>query len=144
MAPSFSSDGQTIIFHMPRGRQGADSRWDVWTVPVAGGEPTLMVSDASMGVYSPDGESLAYLDAPRGIWTSSRLMVAGADGSDPRLLVEGDTIEFPRWSPDGSRIAYTDGGRDYVVDVATGATTLVAVGGPADWFDEDTLVIAPE
>jgi Tol biopolymer transport system component len=144
MAPSFSSDGQTIIFHMPRGRQGADSRWDVWTVPVAGGEPTLMVSDASMGVYSPDGESLAYLDAPRGIWTSSRLMVAGADGSDPRLLVEGDKIEFPLWSPDGSRIAYTDGGRDYVVDVATGATTLVAVGGPADWFDEDTLVIAPE
>jgi Tol biopolymer transport system component len=145
MAPSFSPDGQTIIFHMPRGRQGADTRWDVWSVPVAGGDPTLAVHDAGMGVYSPDGASVAYLDAPRGVWTSSRLMVAGADGSDPRVLVQGDKIDFPQWSPDGTRIGYADVGGIYVVDVATGETSLVAEGGDApDWFDEDTLVIVPE
>jgi len=145
MAPTFGPDGQTIVFHLPRGRQGANTRWDVWSVPVTGGEPTLLVPDAGMGVYSPDGGSLAYLDAPRGVWTSSRLMVAGADVSEPRLLVQGDKIDFPRWSPDGTRIAYTDVGGTYVVDVATGETSLVAAEGEvADWFDEDTLVIAPE
>jgi Tol biopolymer transport system component len=144
MAPSFSPDGQTIIFHIPRGRQGADTRWDVWSVPVAGGEPTRLVRDASMGIYGPDGRTLAYVDSPRGLWSSPVLMLADADGGDPRALVEGDAIDFPRWSPDGTRIAYTDRGRDYIVYVATGETSLVAEGGAADWFDEDTLVIVPE
>lgn len=144
MAPSFSPDGQTITFHLPRGRQGAGTGWDVWSVPVTGGEPTLLVPDASMGAYGPDGEQLLYLDSPRGIWTSSRLMVADADGGDPRVLVQGDKINFPRWSPDGTKIVYTDVGGTYVVDEATGETSLVAEGGPADWFDEDTLVIVPE
>jgi Tol biopolymer transport system component len=143
MAPTFGPDGQTIVFHLPRGREGADSRWDVWSVPVAGGEPTLLVPDAGMGVYSPDGRSLAYLDAPRGVWTSSRLMVAGADGSEPRLLVQGNEIDFPQWSPDGTRIAYRDTDGIHVVDVATGETSLVSTGDIADWVDEDTLVIVP-
>jgi Tol biopolymer transport system component len=65
-----------------------------------------------------------------------------AEGEVVQLPV--DKIDFPRWSPDGSRIWYADRGRDYVVDVATGETTVVAEGGPADWFDEDTLVIASE
>src|SRR5918996_1237556 len=46
------------------------TRWDLWSVPVAGGEPTLVVRNASMGVYAPDGQTLAYLDSPRGGWTS--------------------------------------------------------------------------
>ncbi len=131
---------------MPRGPDdSASTRWDLWSVPAFGGEPTLVVRDASMGVYSPSGDALAYLDSPRGSWASSRLMVANADGSDPRVLVQGDQIDFPRWSPDGTRIAYTDGGRTDVVDVATGETSVAAEGGGAtDWFDENTLVIVPD
>src|SRR4030095_7751776 len=65
LSPSFSPDGQTIIFHMPRGPAQAagqgpaqmnddvSTRWDLWSVPVAGGEPTLVVHNASMGVYAP-------------------------------------------------------------------------------------------
>ena len=154
MLPSFNPDGETIIFHMPRGPNDAVStRWDVWSVPVAGGEPTLVVRNASMGVYAPDGETLAYLDSPRGDWTSSRLMLADVDGSDPendgavvaaRLLVEGDEIAFPRWSPDGTRIAYTDADGTHTVDVSTGETSLVTGdAGVLDWFGDDTLVVAP-
>jgi Tol biopolymer transport system component len=156
LSPSFSPDGQTIIFHMPRGPAQAagqgpaqmnddvSTRWDLWSVPVAGGEPTLVVHNASMGVYAPDGGTLAYLDSPRGWdWTSSRLMVADVDGSDPRLLVQGDEVNFPRWSPDGTRIAYTDADGIHIVDVSTGEATLVAEGASSDWFGDDTLVVVP-
>jgi Tol biopolymer transport system component len=143
--PSFSPDGQAIIFHMPRGpNDDVSTRWDLWSIPVAGGEPTLVVRNASMGVYAPDGERLAYLDSPRGEWTSSRLMVAGEDGSDPRLLVQGNQIEFPRWSPDGTRIAYSDADGTHIVDVSTGEVSLVAEGGGVeDWFGDDTLLVGP-
>jgi WD40 repeat protein len=145
LLPSFGPDGETIIFHMPRGPDdGVSTRWDVWSVPVSGGESTLVVRNASMGVYAPDGERLAYLDSPRGEWSSSRLMVAGADGSDPRLLVQGDEISFPRWSPDGTRIAYSDNDGVHVVDVSTGEVSLVtADAGVLDWFGNDTLLVAP-
>jgi dipeptidyl aminopeptidase/acylaminoacyl peptidase len=144
LAPSFGPDGQTIIFHMPRGpNDDVSTRWDLWSVPVAGGEPTLVVRNASEGVYAPDGGTLAYLDSPRGNWTSSRLMVADVDGSDPRLLVQGDQLEHPRWSPDGTRIAYTDADGIHVVDVSTGEDSLVAQGGTSDWFGDDALVVGP-
>ena len=153
LAPSFSPDGATILFHRPRGPGDNDvsTRWDLWSVPAAGGEPTLAVRDASLGAYGPDEQSLAYVESPRGIWwASTRLMVADADGGDPELLVEGqDEIDFPRWSPDGTRIAYVDAGRIHVVDVATGETSSVADGPDddllytVDWFDEDTLVVVP-
>jgi Tol biopolymer transport system component len=142
--PSFSSDGQTIIFHMPRGPDdGVSTRWDLWSVPVAGGEPKLVVRNASMGAYAPDGEALAYLDSPRGKWTSSRLMVADVDGGDPRQLVKGDQIDLLRWSPDGTRIAYTDSDGGHVVDVSTGDASLVANAGVGDWLGGDKLVMLP-
>jgi dipeptidyl aminopeptidase/acylaminoacyl peptidase len=142
--PSFSPDGETIIFHLPRGPKGyVSTRWDLWSVPVTGGEPTLVVHNASMGVYGPDGGTLAYLDSPNGDWTSSRLMLADVDGSDPRLIVRGNRIEFPRWSPDGTRIAYSDADGIHVVDVSTGAASLVAEGASCDWFGDDTLVVVP-
>jgi WD40-like Beta Propeller Repeat len=58
-------------------------------------------------------------------------------------IEEGDQIEFPRWSPDGTRIAYTDADGIHVVDVSTGEASLVAEGGASDWFGDDTLVVVP-
>jgi Tol biopolymer transport system component len=52
-------------------------------------------------------------------------------------------IGYPAMSPDGSRIAYQDGGSIYVVDVSTGEATKVADGEIAEWLDDDRLIVNP-
>ena len=150
--PSFSPDGARIVFQLPRGPDdGQRTRWDLWSVAVSGGEASLEVADASMPAYATDGR-LAYVDAPRGSWSSSRLMVRDADGGTTVLLeVEGGTMEFPRWSPDGTMIAVQGGDPSIgtmdssipisVVDVSTGDVTVVGSGEKPAWLDDDTLLI---
>jgi len=116
--------------------------WDLWSVSVAGGQPTLVRHDAAWGGYSPDGKQLAYL-APMdpNNFTGGALWVAPADGGKARALVHSVGLSWMRWSPDGTRISYSDLGSIYVLNVATGATTQVAEGGNAEWFDDHTLIV---
>jgi dipeptidyl aminopeptidase/acylaminoacyl peptidase len=58
---------------------------------------------------SPDGRSIAYVrmsfdiktDRPRGV-----IWLVGADGKHARPLSDAVSSSAPRWSPDGSRLAY--------------------------------------
>lgn len=97
-----------------------------------------------MGAYSPNGDTLAFLDPARGEWTSPTLLLAEGGSGEPRVIAEGGAIDWPRWSPDGTRIAYIDRGEVFLVGVASGETTKVGDGGHAEWLDDDTLVISPE
>jgi Tol biopolymer transport system component len=105
-------------------------------VPLDGSTPWKLPSGdlrslASLpqATYSPDGSRVAYT-------TSGSLVVAAADGSDPRHLVER-WVRSPVWSPTGDRIAFTWGAHPgsnatelRVLDVATGRmTVLVEAGG---------------
>ncbi len=101
-----------------------------------------MRRNASFGVYDPDGIDIAYLEAPQD-FSSPALYLASSGGDRVRPLVEGDAISWPRWSPDGTRIVYADDGEIYIVEVATGQSFVVAEGATAEWFDDDTLVVAP-
>ena len=49
----------------------------------------------------------------------------------------------PKWSPDGTRIAYYNGDTKevFVVDVAAGETTHVAEGTSPEWFDDHSLIV---
>ena len=53
--PSFSADGRSILFQLPSGN-GARTTWDLWSVPVGGGQQTLVRRNAAWGGYSPDGK----------------------------------------------------------------------------------------
>ena len=143
LSPSFTPDGRSVLFQMPRGKGLTPAGWDLWSVPVDGGEPTLVNRGASMGAYSVEG-TLAYGSPSPGDW-SSDILVISYDFITAGVAF-GDEIAFPRWSPDGTRIAYVDRGSVYVVDNPTHASSRVRVaeGGSGEWFDNDTLIISPD
>jgi dipeptidyl aminopeptidase/acylaminoacyl peptidase len=138
LSARFTPDGTSVVFHQPRVPL---PKWDMWSVPVTGGEPTLVLRDAAFGQYFPDGKTIAFVDSPGG----DSIQIADPDGSR-RTLVRANTpdgIWWPEISPDGRSIAYQDGGSIYVVRVSTGESSKVADGDNATWLDDDTLVISP-
>jgi Tol biopolymer transport system component len=153
LSPSFSPDGRNVIFHMPRS-SSQTTNWDVWSVPVTGGEPTLVLRNAAFPVLNPsggpEGVEIAFVSpmpnafAGRGIMTGRPI----PDSDIRRTLVEAkSSIWWPAFSPDGRRIAYQDGGSIYVVGVrdlwSVDIAKKVASGDTAEWLDNDTLIVAP-
>jgi Tol biopolymer transport system component len=140
--PQFSPDGASIVYKVYR---GGDQ--DVRIVPVTGGKSVLLVDGGTVGTLSPDGSTLAVGGC--GSRLGGGLCIAHADGTNLRPLVSGPQLFGPKWSPDGTRIAYNDqadgptGNKVFVVDVATGETTFVADGFMDDWLDDHTLIIQP-
>lgn len=59
---------------------------------------------------SPDGKSVLFVRRSNDIMlnrTKSNIWIARADGADQRPLLSGQkNFSMPRWSPDGSRVAY--------------------------------------
>ena len=68
----------------------------------------------------------------------SDICVMEPDGSNPRILVAGPSDQHqPAWSPDGSKLAYTDyadgPGRIKVLDLTTGTTSDLGLGYSPAW-----------
>ncbi|HEY1014668.1 MAG TPA: hypothetical protein VGE07_18300, partial [Herpetosiphonaceae bacterium] len=79
---------------------------------LATGALTPLVDDAIRPALSPDGALLAFIQLDDASGTvERRLMVAGADGSQPKLLLDQRTnhwmLDAPRWSPDSARLIVT-------------------------------------
>ncbi len=135
-----SPDGTTVLFHLPRGR-GEGVTWDLWTAPLAGGEPTLLRKDAGFAAYEPDG-SIVFLDHPYA-FVGDEIWIMDGAGSDAQPLVEdGSRLSWPTVSPDGTKVAYGNGGKIEVVDIDTGEIVRIdADGEEAAWYDEVTLIV---
>ena len=146
MAPAFSSDGRSVLFTQPTPiaprPDGRHLRWDIWSVPAGGGEPTLVERNAIAADPQPGGNLIAFSKVG-GQDDVHDLYVARADGRHPRKLVDGQ-IWLPRWSPDGSQIGYADDGRDglFVIDPETGVTRQVYESSEwPEWVDMDTMIL---
>ena len=109
-AVAFARDG-TSIFYAVKGRD--DPGGSIYQIPFLGGPSRKIVAHVdSPPALSPDGRQLAYLRADYPEPGASAVMIAGADGADPRALAVKRPPEFfapgnfvsASWSPDGSRL----------------------------------------
>tara|TARA_R110000868_G_scaffold92734_1_gene257198 strand:- start:31387 stop:33435 length:2049 start_codon:yes stop_codon:yes gene_type:complete len=89
---------------------------------------------ASDAQISPDGEQIAYVRHSNDIATDQTLThvwLIGSDGSNHHALTpDGTQTSTPRWSPDGTRLAYTEPDGDSlslrIHALDTGADTEIA------------------
>lgn len=137
VSADISPDGGSVMFHLPRGT--SPEKWDLWTIPITGGTPTLLRENAGFASYGPDG-TIAFLDHPedrvgQGVW------VMDADGSHARKLVGNGPLAWPRMSPDGTKVAYERAGNAEIVTVATGQVSEVTAGTQPAWVDDRTLIV---
>jgi dipeptidyl aminopeptidase/acylaminoacyl peptidase len=132
-------------------------------VDVATGH-TRQLTSADLYVYefdwSPDGRMLvasAATGSGNNNWWVARLYAIPADSGRPREIAAPSTqIAQPRWSPDGSRIAYigglmsdqgVTGGDVYVVPVAGGTPRDLTAGAKVSvstiqWIGPQTILAA--
>jgi dipeptidyl aminopeptidase/acylaminoacyl peptidase len=130
-SPSFSRDGSRIAFVT-----NISGVPQVWTMPTAGGYPSLVTSfDDPVGfvTWSPDGQWLAFNVAPGGGF-NEQIYIVRPNGTELRRLTDGGKAGnfLDGWSPDGRFIAFSSNRRDpsardsYLVDIASGQSRVVA------------------
>jgi Tol biopolymer transport system component len=129
---TFSPDGNAIYFGV---RGDGEPRGALFSISTLGGTPRRLLGDLDSAVtFSPDGRQIAFLRLRFPGNEETALMVAGADGSDPRPLatfrlpevVAGIFHGGPCWSPDGRAVATAVGTRGG--PGAEGRSRLVLVG----------------
>jgi len=91
--PSVAPDGSEIAFV---------SGGDIWTVPAAGGEARLLISNAANDthpVYSPDKKQLAFVSTRTG--GGDVYVLTFASGDVRRLTFDDGLDQLDGWSRDG-------------------------------------------
>ncbi|MBI4902082.1 MAG: PD40 domain-containing protein [Acidobacteria bacterium] len=104
-SPALSLDGKVVAYSSDRGGQGD---LNVWVQQVGGGQPVRLTDNPADDLepsLSPDGGVVAY----RAEGAEAGIRLVPAFGGTSTLLVRGGYR--PRFSPDGSRIAYWTGER---------------------------------
>jgi len=100
------------------------ARGDVFTAPIENGRTRNLTQSSGAhdkwARWSPDGKQISFISDLTG---EEEIYLVSQDGSgEPVQLTEGGQVMryAPEWSPDGSRLAFSDkDGRVYVLEVET-------------------------
>ncbi|HET7322115.1 MAG TPA: PDZ domain-containing protein, partial [Longimicrobiaceae bacterium] len=130
--PQLSPTGVRALF---------EGRGDVFTVPTDKGSWRDLTRTSGVAerapVWSPDGKQIAWFSDESGEY---QLVVGDQDGTGPvrtYALKDPSYPYDPAWSPDGSKILFTDAGLNlWVVDLASGKQTHVDQGNYS-WPDRE-------
>ena len=136
---NFSPDGERVLYSRPR-TSDLQTTWDVWEVPVAGGEPIRLFENADTPQYLADGR-IAFFRPGSG--DSPDTLLAAVPGGEPEVLVEYEAEDGTAASPDGTRIAYVDNGVLHLLDLASGESDVLADADRFAWVGDDRLLVAP-
>ena len=111
-APSWSTDGRTIVFVSWR-----DGNGEVYVMDADGSGHRNLTQHPAKDVrpaWSPDGRTIAFVSQRNG---TSDVYVMNPDGSGKRNLTrDRASDDYPTWSPDGRKIAFLRG-RLHITDV---------------------------
>jgi Tol biopolymer transport system component len=133
--PTWSPDGQSIAY---RHQSGDDATTDIYLMDADGSHRRNLTGSDRFGDWGPDwspdgGEWIAWNTASGGFVFDLGLI--RPDGSGRRVIKSGVYVEYPAWSPDGSRIAFmSPEGSQYDIFVmnADGTDVRRLTESPAD------------
>lgn len=104
-----------------------DGNLEIYSMHADGSDQINLTNDLADDydpVWSPDGTQIAFVsNRSDGNEDGQHIYVMNADGSNlTRISGQGDR-QFPDWSPEGDKIAYSGQGDIYVVNLADGTET---------------------
>ena len=116
----------------PSGARAAfEFRGEIITVPAEKGDDRNLTASPAihdrLPAWSPDGKSIAWFNDEGGEY-ALRIAVQDGKGTPRTIKVDGAGFyDDPEWSPDSTRISYSDNSHSlYVVDVSSGETTRIS------------------
>lgn len=137
-----------------------DGYYRIYATDATGAGPTRVI-DIVSHEDGPQSAMLDYIGQPS--WAPSRaqfaftctgeqsdICIANADGTGVRLLGRSHPRNYPDWSPDGTKIAFSEFGKNRpsrlaVLDLATGDVRYLTDGHPTaaipDWSPDGTQLL---
>lgn len=162
-APAWSPDGKWMAFTRSAPESDQQPNGELWLMRANGSDQRRLTSDGqtvdrdSRPSWSPDSGEIAFAalepftspncppNAPCPLAIVDRIEVIDADGTSARTLTgKTENQTDPAWSPDGSRIAFTSGGRLFVMDTDGREVHAITDGSPPDhspaWSPDGTML----
>ena len=157
--PAVSPDGSTVVYeqydevtkqemglYLADATTGADAR------PLLPSGGARAPGHDTSATFSPDGEWIAFVRVSDVGEGAAALYIVRTDGTGLRRLVDGSyEVGYPRWSPDGRTILFTQGGTFVglaTVAVEGGAPQSFTGHGPdggtafeGDWSPDGTQIV---
>ncbi|MDI6752356.1 MAG: DUF5050 domain-containing protein [bacterium] len=102
----------------------------IYKLPFAGGTPTALASSTTgwfdAPAWSPNGDWIAYVCREG---ATSTIMLLSANGSEPQVVHTTDKwIERLCWSPDSTKVGFSDGFNTYYINIAGSGLTKTNAG----------------